>query len=157
MLSGTENNYFGGKWKNNYTKYISNVEIVLCSATRYMLSLWSTLCEKCPYSKLFWSAFSCIQTEYGEILCISPYSVRMRENRDQNNSEYKHFLRSGIVVLFQLRLCQMFVIGTSNKLNDESGEGYEHVTVARELSVMDLELLKFINNQVVPGELFYCL
>ena len=88
---------------------------------------------------------------------ISPYSVRMRENRDQNNSEYEHFLRSGIVVLFQLRLCQMFVIGTSNKLNDESGEGYEHVTVARELSVMDLELLKFINNQVVPGELFYCL
>ena len=81
----------------------------------------------------------------------------MRENRDQNNSEYEHFLRSGIVVLFQLRLCQMFVIGTSNKLNDESGEGYEHVTVARELSVMDLELLKFINNQVVPGELFYCL
>ena len=51
----------------------------------------------------------------------------------------------------------MFVIGTSNKLNVESGEGYEHVTVARELSVMDLELLKFINNQVVPGELFYCL
>ena len=25
---------------------------------------------------------------------ISPYSVRMRENADQNNSEYGHFLRS---------------------------------------------------------------
>ena len=25
---------------------------------------------------------------------ISPYSVRMRENTDQNNSEYGHFLRS---------------------------------------------------------------
>ena len=23
------------------------------------------LCEKCPYSELFWSAFSFIQTEYG--------------------------------------------------------------------------------------------
>ena len=26
------------------------------------------------------AAFSCIRTEYGEIRCISPYSVRMREN-----------------------------------------------------------------------------
>ena len=26
------------------------------------------------------------------ILRISPYSVRMRENTDQNNSEYGHFL-----------------------------------------------------------------
>ena len=50
-------------------------------------------CVKCPYSGLFWSAFSRIQTEYGEILSISPYSVRMRENADQNNSEYGHFLR----------------------------------------------------------------
>ena len=31
----------------------------------------------------FWSVFSCIRTEYGEILRISPYSVRMRENTDQ--------------------------------------------------------------------------
>ena len=50
--------------------------------------------EKCPYSELFWSAFSRIRNEYGEILGISPYSVRMRENADQNNSEYGHFLRS---------------------------------------------------------------
>ena len=50
--------------------------------------------EKCPDSELLWSVFSCIRTEYGEILRISPYSVRMRENADQNNSEYGHFLRS---------------------------------------------------------------
>ena len=31
----------------------------------------------------FWSIFSRIWTEYGEILPISPYSVRMRENTDQ--------------------------------------------------------------------------
>ena len=37
--------------------------------------------KKCPYSELFWSAFSRIQTEYGEIRSISPYSVRMREMR----------------------------------------------------------------------------
>ena len=37
--------------------------------------------QKCPYSKLFLSA----------LLRISPYSVRIRENADQNNSEYGHF------------------------------------------------------------------
>ena len=31
----------------------------------------------------FWSVFSCIRTEYGEILRISPYSVRMPKNTDQ--------------------------------------------------------------------------
>ena len=46
--------------------------------------------EKCPYSELFWSVFSRIRTEYR----ISPYSARMRENTDQNNSKYGHFLRS---------------------------------------------------------------
>ena len=33
--------------------------------------------------RFFWSVFSLIRTEYGEILRISPYSVRMRENTDQ--------------------------------------------------------------------------
>ena len=55
--------------------------------------LYDSLRKKCPYSELFWSTFSRIRTEYGEILLISPNSVRMRENADQNNSEYGHFLR----------------------------------------------------------------
>ena len=55
-----------------------------------------SLHEKCPVSELFWSAFSRIQAEYGEIR-IPPHSVRMRENADQNNSEYGHFLRSACV------------------------------------------------------------
>ena len=50
-----------------------------------------SLCEKCPYSELFWSTFSRIGTECEEILRISPYSVRMGENEDQNNSEHEHF------------------------------------------------------------------
>ena len=41
-----------------------------------------TLREKCPYSELFWSVFSRIWTEYGDIQSISPHSVRMRENTD---------------------------------------------------------------------------
>ena len=50
--------------------------------------------KKCSYSELFLSSFSRIRTEYWEILHISPYSVRMRENVHQNNSEYGHFLHS---------------------------------------------------------------
>ena len=54
----------------------------------------TTLRENCSYSELFWSVFFRIGTEYGEIRSICPYSVRMRENTDQNNSEYEHFLHS---------------------------------------------------------------
>ena len=36
--------------------------------------------EKCPYLEFFWSVFSRILTEYGEIPSISQYSIRMREN-----------------------------------------------------------------------------
>ena len=50
--------------------------------------------KKCSYLELFWSGFFHIRTEYREILVISPYSVRMRENAYQNNSEYGHFLRN---------------------------------------------------------------
>ena len=57
-----------------------------------------SLREKCPYSELFWFAFSCIWIEYEEILRISPYSVRIRENVEQNNSKYGHFSRSAYVL-----------------------------------------------------------
>ena len=54
-----------------------------------------TLPKKCPYSELLWSVFSRIWTEYGEIRGISLFSVRIRENTEQNDSEYGHFSRSG--------------------------------------------------------------
>ena len=55
--------------------------------------------EKCPYSELCWSTFSRIRSEYGKIVDISPYSVRMRENAAQNNSEYGRalFTQCGII------------------------------------------------------------
>ena len=43
------------------------------------------------YSEFFWSVFSRIRTECGDLLCKFPYSVLMRENTDQKNSEYGHF------------------------------------------------------------------
>ena len=56
-----------------------------------------TLRENCPYSEFFRSVFFRIRTEYGEIMSISPHSVRMRENTNQKNSEYEHFLRSRLL------------------------------------------------------------
>ena len=40
----------------------------------------SPLREKGSYWEFFWSIFSHIWTEYGKLLCKSPYSVVMRQN-----------------------------------------------------------------------------
>ena len=55
--------------------------------------------KKRPYSELLWPAFSCIRTKCGEIRSISPYSERLRENADQNNSEYRHFSHCDALVV----------------------------------------------------------
>ena len=47
-----------------------------------VLCFQDKLLEKCSYSELFWSAFSRVCTEYGEILRISPYLVRIQEYTD---------------------------------------------------------------------------
>ena len=52
--------------------------------------------KKCPYYEIFSSAFSCIRTKYRDIRSICQYSVRTRENTDQNNSKYGNFSRSVI-------------------------------------------------------------
>ena len=59
---------------------LSTVRVIFCHVIKYLIRLY-TLRKKCPYSKLFWSVFSRIRTEYGEILRISSYSVRMRKIR----------------------------------------------------------------------------
>ena len=59
---------------------------------------FDTILREIPDMELFLSkvtdyhsVFCCIGTEYGEIKSIPLYSVRMRGNTDQKNSEYKHF------------------------------------------------------------------
>ena len=57
----------------------------------YLLSVFFLLLslpEKCQIRSFFWSVFSRIRSEYGEIRRISPYSVRMRENTDQKKTPY---------------------------------------------------------------------
>ena len=56
--------------------------------------------RKVSLSGVFWTVFFRIQTEYGEILRVSQYSVRMRENTDQKNSKYGHFSRSAYLPYF---------------------------------------------------------
>ena len=53
-----------------------------------------TLREERPYSEFFWSVFSRIRTEHGEIRSTSLYSVQMQGNTDQKISEQGHFSRS---------------------------------------------------------------
>ena len=63
-------------------------------STLFFLVSFKTLRKRCPYSKLFWSAFSLFWSEYWKIQSISPCLIQTRENADQNNFEYGHFLRS---------------------------------------------------------------
>ena len=58
-------------------------------------SMKRSLCEKFPNTEFFWSVFSRIWTEYGDVWNKSPCSVRMRENTDQKNSVFRHFSHSG--------------------------------------------------------------
>ena len=87
--------WFMISWK--YKSGKSYVFIFVCAYEKnigYPGRIALTLREKFSYSELFWSAFSHIWTEYGEIQSISLYLVQMRENVDPNNSEYGHILRS---------------------------------------------------------------
>ena len=105
MLEWTEKNF----WKTAYKKFEGIYGLLKQSSTNftwsilecfdlfinnYLINYYSFIGKRCPYSKLFWSLFSCIRTEYGKVRSISPYSVWMPENTDQNNSKYEHFSRS---------------------------------------------------------------
>ena len=61
---------------------------MLCSSV-----LIISLALPCLYSEFFRSVFSLMRTEYRDLICKSPHSVRMRENTDQENSEHEHFIR----------------------------------------------------------------
>ena len=50
--------------------------------------------EKCSNTEFFWSVFSHIWTECVDLRSKSSYSVQIRENTDQKNSLFGHFLHS---------------------------------------------------------------
>ena len=48
------------------------------------IAQWSSHCEKSVQIRsYFWSVFSCIRTEYGDLRSKSPYSVRIQGNTGQ--------------------------------------------------------------------------
>ena len=56
-----------------------NLKFLKC----YFISGSCHYVERVQIHKFLWSVFSRIWTEYEEIFCISPYSVRMRKNTEQ--------------------------------------------------------------------------
>ena len=66
-------------------KTLTNHAYLICSSEDYLAD---GRCLKSAHIRsLFWSTFSRIRTEYGEIWNSSPHSVQMSENADQNSSE----------------------------------------------------------------------
>ena len=62
---------------------LSPIQFEICCVSNITIHFMRH-CVKCVQIRnFFWSVFSRIRTEYGEILRISPYSVRMRKNTDQ--------------------------------------------------------------------------
>ena len=90
----------------------------------------SAPCENYPYSEFIWSVFSRIHSQYGEILCISPYSLQKGENTDHKKSEYKHFktntLQKVLKVLVVLLILMMifwsnyYSLGIKNVLKQKT-------------------------------------
>ena len=104
-----ENTFYNNMWQQKLAWQTCD-PLILC--LHYL-----TLLENCPNSKFCCSAFSCIQTEYGEIFHISPYSVQMREYTDQKNSEYGHFSRSVNLQFRSYSLqCVQLVLVISDKI-----------------------------------------
>ena len=73
---------------HEFTKFRNTAEPIFS----LVIESISALHKQCPYSEFFWSVCSGIWTEYGYLLRKSLHLVRMRENTDQKNSKYGHFL-----------------------------------------------------------------
>ena len=53
--------------------------------------MFETLPKKCQNTEFFLVHISPYWTEYGDLLCKSPYSLRIRKNTEQKNSIFGHF------------------------------------------------------------------
>ena len=69
-----------------------------------------TLSQKCPYSEFFQSIFPGIWSEYGDSLCKSPYSARIRENVDQQISNMDIFTQCKILHFLKFKQQSCWII-----------------------------------------------
>ena len=101
-------------WKNkkSMTKWILKIQKYQCRSDKRLQGTDSTNVKVFVCGVILvriFPAFSLIRTKYGEILCISPYSVRMRESTEQKKSKYGHFSRSDIQELLKKRFSKLVV------------------------------------------------
>ena len=93
-FSATKVNYFMAIWKSRHWHLDIGIDIDISIQIKKLsvtqlnlpleLAIYAIHCVKSvSIRSFFWSVFSQIWTEYGEIRSISSYSVRMRENADQ--------------------------------------------------------------------------
>ena len=84
-------------WIHVYTSNQRSIDLLLQSQT-------VIYCAKSVRIRSFLVRIFSHLDKYGDILRISRYSVRIRENTDQRNSEYAHFSRSEThLVISQLK------------------------------------------------------
>ena len=90
----------GNNWVNFFSPWNHSKNYRFSDDFRMNRSeIWQRFCRKtlrktCPNTEFFWSVFSCIQTEYGDLTRKSPYSVQIQENMDQKKLSIGHFSRS---------------------------------------------------------------
>ena len=68
------------------------------------------------------------------MLCISPYSVRMRENNDQKNSEYGHFPSSVIKGVFKT----LSIMYTVMEVFAKTGYGWKPLIIFVKISILEV-------------------
>ena len=92
------------KYQKLLIKNVFRSDVYWTLAYKYIDPMKKSLDHHCVKSVeirgFFWSLFSRIRTEYGEIQSISLYSVRMRENTDQKMLRlWTHFTECTIFCL----------------------------------------------------------
>ena len=113
--------YLNVKYTWNYTVTSLLMNGVYCS------TLLEIDCVKSVQIRSFlWSVFSHIRTEYGEILRISPYSVRMRENTDQKK--------------LRISLCIQSECGKIRTRKNAVFGRFSHCDISRNLVFMGLKI-----------------
>ena len=85
--------------------------LIIQQECKYEELMFHALRENCRNTEFFWSVFSRIWTEYGDLRSKSPHSVQIRENTDQkkiririlfgdNFSHFAYFLIALVDILF---------------------------------------------------------
>ena len=69
-----------------FSSAIWKLDLVSSHVEQYFFSDYIHCMKSVHIRRFFWSVFSCIRTQYRDLLCKSPYSVRIQENAGQKKS-----------------------------------------------------------------------